>query len=275
MRWTLNHLIPVAMSPLALAALVSAPVQRVRPTEPRGLMVKTAFGPVLGEAGKAVVVFRGLRFAAPPVGALRFRSSVPEVRPALDPAPDCPQLVDIDPTENNNSVMAEDCLVLNVWTPSADSTKRPVMVWVHGGGFVSGSARNTWYDRASLAERGGVVVVSVQYRLGDWGFLDLSEIGGSEYAESGNLGLLDQIAALKWVKQNIAGFGGDPHNITLFRQSAGAGSIGMSMMIPAASGLFQTVILESGTPKEVNDRQRATEVAWTLMKAGTKSIEEL
>ncbi len=216
---------------LVSVAVCSIPAFAVESRVTGGMVVKTASGFVEGEMEKGVLVFRGIRFAVPPVGALRFRPPVSpnpwtEVKSARDFAPACPQLVDIDPTENNNSVMAEDCLALNVWTPRADEMKRPVMVWIHGGGFVAGSARNTWYDGAMLSERGNVVVVTLQYRLGAWGFLDLSKIGGQEYAQSGNLGLLDQIAALKWVKRNIAVFGGDPNNVTLFGQSAGSGSLG-------------------------------------------------
>jgi len=184
--------------------------------------------------------------------------------------------VDIDPTENNNSVMAEDCLALNIWTPGADARKRPVMVWIHGGGFISGSARNTWYDGAALAAHGDVVVVTLQYRLGAWGFLELSELGGHDCAESGNLGLLDQIAALKWVKQNIAVFGGDPNNVTLFGQSAGAGSAGTLLTLPAASTLFEKAILQSGAPKEFNDSQRAADVSRAFMKiAGVTTVDQL
>ena len=246
-----------------------------------GAIVETSNGRVQGETEKGVLVFRGIRFAAPVTGSLRFRPPVPpsrwtEIQPALDFAPACPQLVEIDPTENNNSVMGEDCLALNVWTPLADSKKRPVMVWIHGGGFIGGSARNTWYDGASLARRGDVVVVTLQYRLGAWGFLELSEIGGQGYEESGNLGLLDQMAALKWVKQNIRAFGGDPNNVTLFGQSAGAGSVGILMTLPAASGLFQKAILESGAPKEFNDKQRALEVTKAFLKiASVNNASEL
>lgn len=245
-----------------------------------GVVVKTVSGRVKGEVEKGVLVFRGIRYAAPPLRSLRFRpptspTAWSDVRPVLDFAPACPQLVETDPTENNNSVMSEDCLAVNVWTPAADGKKRPVMVWIHGGGFIEGSARNTWYDGASLAGR-GVVVVTLQYRLGAWGFLELSEIGGQEFAQSGNLGLLDQIAALKWVKENIAAFGGDPENVTLFGQSAGAGSVGMLMVAPAARGLFHKAIMESGTPKELNDKATAAEVSRTYMKiAGVTNIKDL
>jgi para-nitrobenzyl esterase len=198
------------------------------------------------------------------------------VRSALDFDPACPQLVETDPTENNNSVMAEDCLAVNVWTPGVDNRKRPVMVWIHGGYFMEGSARNTWYDGAKLAGRGDVVVVTAQYRLGAWGFLDVSEIGGQDFSQSGNVGLLDQIAALKWVNANIAAFGGDPNNVTVFGQSAGAGSVGMLMVMPSARGLFHKAILESGTPKELGDKTRAIEVSRTFLKiAGVTKIEEL
>jgi para-nitrobenzyl esterase len=266
---------------LMLGAAVSIAAFGVESKDTDGVVVKTTFGPVKGESEKGVFVFRGVRYAAPPIGPLRFRPPVPpsawtEVRSALDFAPACPQLVEIDPTENNNSVMAEDCLAVNVWTPGADDKKRPVMVWIHGGGFIEGSTRNTWYDGARLAGRGDVVVVTVQYRIGALGFLDVSDIGGQDFAQSGNVGLLDQIAALRWVKENSAAFGGHPDNVTLFGQSAGAGSAGMLMVIPAARGLFQKAIMESGTPKELGDKPRAIEVSRAYMKiAGVRSIEEL
>jgi len=264
-----------------LCARLSIPAFAAESKGADGVVVNTSSGPVKGETEKGVFVFRGIRYAAAPVGSLRFRPPAPaigwtELRLALDFAPACPQLVDADPTENNNSVMAEDCLAVNVWTPRADDKKRPVMVWIHGGGFVEGSARNTWYDGAKLAGRGDVVVVTAQYRMGAWGFLDLSDMGGQDFGQSGNVGLLDQVAALKWVRENIAAFGGDPSNVTLFGQSAGAGSVGMLMVMPAARGLFHKAIMESGTPKELNDKATAAEVSRTYMKiAGASKIEEL
>ncbi|HEV3510303.1 MAG TPA: carboxylesterase family protein, partial [Candidatus Sulfotelmatobacter sp.] len=264
-----------------LFALVAISVFGVESKGMDGVVVKTASGPVKGESEKGVLVFRGIPYAAPPLGPLRFRPPGPpvawtEVRSALDFAPACPQLVETDPTENNNSVMSEDCLAVNVWTPGVVGKKRPVMVWVHGGGFIEGSARNTWYDGASLAGRGDVVVVTLQYRLGVWGFLEIPDIAGQDFAQSGNVGLLDQVAALKWVKQNIVAFGGDPNNVTIFGQSAGGGSVGMLMVMPAAHGLFQKAIMESGTPKEIADKGRAIEVSREYMKiAGVTKIEEL
>jgi para-nitrobenzyl esterase len=249
--------------------------------ETGGVVVKTAAGPVQGETEKGVLVFRGIRFAAPPVGPLRFRpplspSPWTEVRLAVDFAPACPQLIHLDPIENNGSVMAEDCLAVNVWTPGANAKRRPVMVWIHGGGFSEGSARNTWYDGATLAGTGDIVVVSLQYRLGALGFLELAEIGGKDYAESGNLGILDQIAALQWVQQNIAAFGGDPNKVTLFGQSAGSGSEGILLATPAARGLCHQAIMQSGTPGLVAGETQAARVAQSYMKiAGVSSIEGL
>lgn len=247
-----------------------------------GVVVNTTHGPVLGETEDGVYVFRGIRFAESPTGKLRFRPPAPptawhEVRPALDFAPACPQIVEIDPTENNNSVMAEDCLAVNVWTPKTDGGKRPVMVFIHGGANIDGSARNTWYDGTTLAERGNLVLVTLQYRLGAWGYLELSEIGGKDYAESGNLGVLDQIAALKWVKDNIARFGGDPNNVTLFGQSAGGMATARLMGMPQARGLFQKAILESGAgSRGGTTTAQATDVAKAYMKlAGVSSVEEL
>jgi para-nitrobenzyl esterase len=186
-------------------------------------------------------------------------------------------MVSIDPTENNNSVMAEDCLAVNVWTPKVDAKKRPVMVFIHGGAFIDGSARNTWYDGTTLSARGDVVVVTLQYRLGALGFLELSEIAGKEYAPSGNLGILDQIMALRWVHNNIAMFGGDPQNVTIFGESVGATSVGILMVAPAAQGLFQKAILESNSAVRVGHfLPRATELAREFMKAaGANDVQDL
>jgi len=261
---------------------LATPSFAVTSTGMGGVTVKTQSGPIKGDTEDGVLVFRGIRYAESPTGMLRFHPPVAPkpwaaVRPALDFAPACPQLVDADPTENNNSVMAEDCLAVNVWTPKADANKRPVMVFIHGGAFIEGSARNTWYDGTTLAERGDVVVVTLQYRLGPLGFLELSEIAGKEYAESGNLGILDQIAALRWVRDNIDRFGGDPQNVTLFGESVGATSVGILMATPAAHGLFQKAILESNSAVRVaNYLPRATELAKAFMKvAGAKDVQDL
>ena len=247
-----------------------------------GRVVMTAAGRVEGERERGVEVFRGIPFAEPPLGALRFRPPVEHkpwrgVRAALDFAPACPQIVTIDPSENNNSVQSEDCLTVNVWTPAADAKRRPVMVFIHGGAFIEGSARNSGYDGAVLARRGDLVVVTLQYRLGPFGFLELSDIGGADYAGSGNNGIRDQLAALRWVRENIARFGGDPENVTIFGESVGATSVGILLAIPAARGLFAKAILESNSAVRVgNDLSRARELARQYLRvAHANGVEDL
>ena len=260
---------------LSISSAVSAHI------EPAAVRVQLSQGVLEGQSLGKVSAFFDIPYTAPPVGPLRFRPpqappSWSGVRLALDMGPACPQLIDADPTENNEAVMAEDCLDVNVWTPRADSDKRPVMVWIHGGAFVVGATRNTWYNGASLAAHGDVVVVSLNYRLGAWGFLSLAETFGPDYASSANLGLQDQIAALNWVHANIARFGGDPSNVTIFGESAGAASVGALLSMPAAKGLFAKAILESGVPSQrpVEDRQRVARLAAEfLAQVGARTPE--
>jgi para-nitrobenzyl esterase len=262
--------------------MVLARIAVAQEAPPVLVRAQTAQGTVEGESLGKVLAFRGIPYAAPPLGELRFRPPQPPsawtgVRSALDMSPACPQLIDDDPTENNEAVMSEDCLALNVWTPNTDSAKRPVMFWIHGGGFTVGATRNTWYDGRHLAARGDVVVVTINYRLGAWGFLDLSAFG-ARYAESANVGLLDQIAALKWVKQNISKFGGDPNNVTIFGESAGASSVGDLLSMPVAKDLFSKAILESGLPggrtgEMSNRHQHLTQTFLKLL--GAESPDEV
>ena len=246
-------LIDIVKSALALLiAVASLTLTAHADDRPVLVRAETAQGTVEGESLGKVLAFRGIPYAAPPIGAERFRPPLPPkphsgIASALDMGPACPQLIDDDPTENNEAVMAEDCLTLNIWTPATDAAKRPVMFWIHGGGFTVGASRNTWYDGAHLAAHGDVVVVTINYRLGAWGFLALPSFG-ERYAGSANAGLLDQVAALRWVRENIAKFGGDAANVTIFGESAGAASVGDLLAMPAAQGLFAKAILESGLP---------------------------
>jgi para-nitrobenzyl esterase len=231
-------------------------------------LVQTRYGTVEGIERNGVLQFRGIPFAAPPVGELRWRPPQPPepwtgVRAAGRFGPIAPQ----GPTQFSilsggeaPQVSEEDCLNLNVFTSGAGGDPRPVMVWIHGGGFTAGSGREPWLDGTSFAH-GGVVVVTVNYRLGALGFLHL----GDELPGSGNSGLLDQIAALEWVRDNIAAFGGDPGNVTVFGESAGAMSIGALLGMPAASGLFHKAILESGAAGTFNSLERASEVTQRLL----------
>jgi len=196
-------------------------------------------------------VFKGIPYAAPPVGSLRWRPPQPApswrgVRSATSQPSACPQLGTYPPDAPREPT-SEDCLTLNVWAPASGSAgKLPVMVWIHGGGLMNGSGSLPQYAGDQLAAR-GVVVVTINYRLGVLGFLAHPELNReSPHRGSGNYGLLDQIAALKWVKRNIAAFGGDPDRVTIFGQSSGSFSVSMLVASPLAKGLFRRAIGQSG-----------------------------
>jgi para-nitrobenzyl esterase len=215
-------------------------------------VVSTSNGPVRGRIEQGgLLVFRGVRYGAPPIGELRFkppRRPVPWTRVAdaykygeraiqaeggIGITADAPK-------------MSEDCLFLNVWTPRLDSKKRPVMVWLHGGGFSSGSGGDSITEGSNLARQGDVVLVSVNHRLNVFGFLQLSKEWGLDYASSGQAGMLDIVLSLEWVRDNIARFGGDPGNVTIFGESGGGRKVAMLMAMPPAKGLFHKAIIQSG-----------------------------
>jgi para-nitrobenzyl esterase len=154
----------------------------------------------------------------------------------------------------------EDCLYLNVWTSGLDNARRPVMVWIHGGGFTTGSGSSLAYNGRTLATRGNVVIVTINYRLGALGFLNLKEVTGGKIPATGNEGLLDQAFALKWVHDNISAFGGDPENVTIFGESAGGMSVGTLLAMPAARGLFHRAICQSGAAHTATPMERAIKV---------------
>jgi para-nitrobenzyl esterase len=213
-------------------------------------VVQTRDGAVRGVAVGAVMSFRAIPYAQPPVGGLRWRSPRPpepraETLDATRWGPLCPQV------SGERVTGEEDCLHLNIWTPEprADSPA-PVMVWIHGGGHVQGGAPMTEggvriYDGARLSEVAGAVVVTINYRLGPLGFLALPELS-TEEGSSGNLGTLDQIAALEWVRDNIASFGGDPKRVMIFGESAGGVAVCALMTSPRANGLFHSAAMQSG-----------------------------
>ena len=161
----------------------------------------------------------------------------------------------------------DDCLRVNVWTSGLDGRKRPVMVWLHGGGFSTGSGHEMrTYDGENLARRGDVVVVSLNHRVGAVGFLNLAAAGGEKYAASGNVGLLDIVAALEWVRDNICNFGGDPDNVTLFGQSGGGGKITALMAMPRAAGLFHRAIVQSGSMLRMPGPELTGKLAAAVLK---------
>ncbi|MET0294299.1 MAG: carboxylesterase family protein, partial [Phenylobacterium sp.] len=225
---------------LAAAAQAEAPVVRVES------------GELVGEATEHANIFRAVPYAAAPVGKLRWAAPEPAPawqgrRDASQIGPSCPQKMNADGTPNlgaANGPTSEDCLQVNVFAPPA-AKAAPVMVWLHGGGFSTGAG---WvYDGRNFA-RDGVVVVTVNYRLGTLGFFAhpaLTAAAGAK-APLGNYGVMDQIAALQWVKRNIAAFGGDPDNVTVFGESAGGASVAILLSTPAAKGLFNKAIIQSG-----------------------------
>jgi para-nitrobenzyl esterase len=212
-----------------------------------GLVVETEFGLVSGSGGP-IRVFKGIPYAAPPIGELRWRPPAPPsrwqgVRHMGAFGADCPQA----PSARTRAPgMDEDCLTLNIWAPALEPGEtRPVMVWLYGGSYVAGSASDPRCDGESFARK-GVVLVAINYRVGLFGFFAHSALTReSEHGSSGNYGLLDTIAALAWVQRNIAGFGGDPNRITLFGVSAGAASISLLLTSPLARGLFAQTIQQS------------------------------
>src|SRR5437588_9381775 len=221
-------------------------------------IVETTTGAVEGRLKDGIFDFRGIPYAAPPVGGLPSRPPQPAepwtgVRDATRFGPTAPQ--NIGAMERMFGAppqpMDEDCLTLNVWTPACDDGKRPVMVWIHGGAFLFGTGATPWYDGRSFA-RDDVVLVTINYRLGAFGFLHVDG--------QGNNGILDQVSALEWVRDNIAAFGGDPGNVTAFGESAGAMSVGTLLGLPAAKGLFVKAIPESGAAHHGKAVEEATRV---------------
>ncbi|HEX9682904.1 MAG TPA: carboxylesterase/lipase family protein [Acidimicrobiales bacterium] len=222
--------------------------------------VDTTAGTVVGMTERKVLAFKGIPFAAAPVGARRFLP--PQPVPAWTGERNATQFGALARQSSfeleqfmggGDMAQSEDCLTLNVWTPAVDDARRPVLFWIHGGAFFSGGAAIPWYNGGGLARRGDAVVVSCQYRMGAFGFLQLRHLLGDDYSSSGNLGILDQIAALEWVRDNIAGFGGDPSNVTVFGESAGGMSIGTLLGTPAARGLFHRAIAQSGAAQAVSE----------------------
>ena len=244
-----------SISPLALACAVLINVTSLRAQELRTVQQTIADGVLEGvvSADGKVRTFKGIPYAAPPVGPLRWKPPQPAkpwsgVRRAVDYGPRPMQGRIFDDMIFHDNGPSEDCLYLNLWLPEdPPPTKLPVMVWIFGGGLVAGSTSEPRQDGGNLCKK-GVLVVSMNYRLGVFGFLAHPELTQESPAHaSGNYGLMDMIAALEWVRRNIAAFGGDPDNVTIFGESAGSGAVNALMASPRAQGLFHRAIGESGT----------------------------
>ncbi|WP_313674893.1 carboxylesterase/lipase family protein [Mycolicibacterium sp.] len=234
-------------------------------------VVDTAYGPVRGIDDGTAMSWKGVRYAAPPVGELRFRApQAPqpwtEVLDADTYGFVCPQPPVPNFPLDLGAAANEDCLFLNIWAPSGTKPgdDKPVMVWLHGGAYVLGSSSQPLYNGKRLAASGDVIVVTLNYRIGVFGFLDLSQVGGRRHFDS-NIGLRDVLAALHWVRQNIGGFGGDPDRVTLFGESAGAGIVTTLLAVPEAGGLFAGAISQSSPTTSVYSSDRAQRVTHRVL----------
>ena len=251
---------------------------------PDSLAVRVANGIFVGQRDSSLLVFKGIPYAVQPTGIRRWQVARPEpdsrlVREAVYFGHSAIQ----SRSQNNAASLypqGEDCLTLNVWTAAQGmrSARRPVMVWIHGGSYVCDGTSNprNWGDRFVKAHP-EVVFVSINYRLGLLGYLDLSQLpDGKAYSRSGNLGLLDQVEALRWVKRNIAAFGGDPDNVTVMGHSAGAGSVALLASIDEAQGLFHRAIMQSGSVAFTSSREDCQRLTQRVLDAtGAKTVADL
>ncbi|NVD44277.1 carboxylesterase/lipase family protein [Qipengyuania atrilutea] len=278
-------LIALVLAQPLLAQTVATPV------------VDTEGGQVQGVEQGGIDAFLGIRYAAPPIGALRFMPpEKPErwegVADATGYGAPCMQLYSasgpnasemtrqiqtIFPTSTEAKIDNEDCLFLNVWTPEAgDGGKRPVMVWFHGGGYSYGSGGWPAYNGRNLAEKGDVVVVTVNHRLNAFGYLNLARKFGEDYAASGNVGNLDLVRSLEWVRDNIAAFGGDPDNVTIMGESGGGSKVSHLMAMPSADGLFDKAVIQSGPGVYSGKPDEAADYADRILaEAGVETLEDL
>ena len=232
--------------------------------------VETTEGRYRGRVVDGVTVFKGMRYGASTAGAGRFMPPRPAesfagVRDALEYGDQTPQAR--GPLAAPGA-MSEDCLRINAWTPEArPGRKRPVLLWFHGGGFEAGSGSSLLYDGTHMVKRGDVVTCTINHRLNVFGFCNLSSYLGEDYAQSGNVGYLDLVAAMKWVKANIAQFGGDPDNVMIYGQSGGGRKVSICFAGKDATGLFSKGVVQSGSHLMVQTQEQSTALTAALLKA--------
>jgi len=262
-----------------IAAASGLGLGRAWAADPILIEAETAFGRIRGADINGIKTFKGIPYGGTTAGVNRFMpptdpSAWTGVRDALECGSSAPQRAPGPRRAASPLAVAaaglptegEDCLALNIWSPAVnDGRKRPVMFWCHGGGFSSGSGSSPVTDGANLARRGDVVVVSINHRLNALGFTFLEELGGSDFAGSGDAGMLDIAHALGWVRDNISQFGGDPDMVTVYGQSGGGRKVSTLLTMPSAEGLFHRAIIESGATLKLVEREQATRVATELM----------
>lgn len=286
--------VPIAASTSAAAANSNVDSSRTPDAVGSGTAAQadTRSGRVAGYSRGGVYVFKGIPYGTTTEGTARFKPASPPtpwqgVRSSRAYGPVCPQGARAGWNNDAEAFLmrwddgfpGEDCLRLNIWTPAPTGKKLPVMVWLHGGGFVAGSGHELpAYDGENLARSGEVVVVSVNHRLGPFGYLNLAEIGGAEFAESANVGMLDLVLTLTWVRDNIGNFGGDADNVTIFGQSGGGMKVSTLMVMPSARGLFHKAMVQSGSFPLTTTSKESTSLAAALLdelKISAKDFRQL
>ena len=275
----------VKQASLLLAGAQAAPWLRLAAAaDAASVVAETSAGKVRGLEVRGIKIFKGVPYGGTTAGRNRFMPPTKPaawtgMRDALAYGPSAPQTTGNRPVRSDAPVENEDCLVLNVFTPAlGGGRKRPVMVWLHGGGFSSGSGSSPILDGTNLAHTSDVVVVTINHRLNVFGFTYLGEVAGSDFALSGGAGMLDIVAALQWVRDNIERFGGDPNLVTIFGQSGGGRKVATLMSMPAAKGLFHRAIIESGAVLRLTtpeDASRATELLLAELALKRGQVREL
>ena len=291
LRGSLLMSIP-ALLPLAPSSAMAAATHV--PSDGRETIADTTYGKVRGVlTSDGVRTFRGIPYGGDTGGANRFKPPTKPaawtgVRDAVQWGNKSPQIAAagqattimyLDYTEGGLGRQSEDCLVLNVWSKAGrDGGKRPVMVRIHGGGFSTGTGNHPMYWGHASAQRGDVIYVSMNHRLGALGYLDLSQVGGAPYAHSGNAGMLDLVAALEWVRDNAENFGGDPNNVMIMGESGGGAKVSTLCAMPAAKGLFHRAVVESGSAlgsRKPDVSQKSTQRFFSRLGLGTDQIRAL